>query len=87
MTKCEVIDLTPSDSGSDSDFIEATCHFCTYRIRFCITFLYIKFLLHQVPATTEITGLVRVVESRSGLICIARSWEFRFAMLTLVRAK
>ena len=26
MTKCEVIDLTVSDSGSDSDFIQAACH-------------------------------------------------------------
>ena len=26
MTKCECIDLTPSDSGYDSDFIQATRH-------------------------------------------------------------
>ena len=47
MTKYEVIDLTPSDSGSDSDFIQATSHFCTYRIRLCIKFLYIKLLLQR----------------------------------------
>ena len=92
MTKCEVIDLTPSDSGSDNDFIQATSHFCTYRIRFCIKFLYIKL---QVPATTEIIlqDSVHVVVmhcslAKSGrLICIARSQEFRFATLTSVRAK
>ena len=62
MTKCEVIDLTPSDSGSDSDFIEATCHFCT--------FLY-QVSVHQVSFTSSscysrnyFTGLMRVVESR-----------------------
>ena len=33
--KCKVIDLTMSDSDSDSNF-------CTYRIHFCIKFLYIK---------------------------------------------
>ena len=90
MTKCECIDLTPSGSGSDSDFIQATCHFCTYYIRFCI-----RFLLHRVPATTEnyFTGLVIVVVmhcslTKSGrLICIVRSWEFRFMMLTSVRAR
>ena len=47
MTECEVIDLTPSDSGSDSDFIQAACHFCTYCICFCNKFLYIKFLLQR----------------------------------------
>ena len=30
MTKCELIDLTPSDSGSDSDFIQVTSHFCIH---------------------------------------------------------
>ena len=62
MTKCEVIDLTPSDSGSDSDFIQATSHFCTYRIRVCQVSVY------QVSITSSscynenyFTGLVRVV--------------------------
>ena len=62
MAKCEVIDLTPSDSGSDSNFIEATCHFCT--------FLY-QVSVHPVPFTSSscysgnyVTGLVCVVESR-----------------------
>ena len=94
MTKCEVIDLTPSDSDSDSDFIQATCHFCTYRICFCIKFLYIKFLyIKFLLQWNYFTGLVRVVVmhcslAKSGrLICIERSWEFRFAMLTSVRAK
>ena len=55
MIKCEVVNLTPSDSsGSDSNFIQVTCHFCTYYFCVCMKFLYIKFLLHQVPATTEI---------------------------------
>ena len=37
-------------------------HFCTYRIRcFCIKFLYIKFLLHQVPGVNYFTRLLRVV--------------------------
>ena len=39
MTKCEVIDLTLSDSGS-----AISVH---TRIRFCIKFLYIKFLLQR----------------------------------------
>ena len=89
MTKCEVIDLTPSDSGSDSDFIQATSHFCTYSICFCIKFLYIK--SSSCHNGNYFTGLVRVVVmhcslAKSGrLTCIARSWEFRFAMLTSVR--
>ena len=50
MMKCEVIDLTLSDSCCDNDFIQATCHFCNIPH----PFLYIKFLLPQVPATMEI---------------------------------
>ena len=65
MTKCEVIDLTPSDSGPDSDFIKATCHFCTYHICFCIKFLYIKFLLHQIPATMELFYRTRACSSNA----------------------
>ena len=48
MAKCEVIDLTLSDSDSDSDsdgdfiHVEKAIH----------SFLYIKFLLHEVPTTT-----------------------------------
>ena len=88
MTKCEVIDLTLSDSGSDSDFIQATCHFCTFHIRF-----YIKFLLHQVPATADIILQDSCMQycslAKSGrLICNLReAGEFRFAMLTSMRAK
>ena len=98
MTKCKVIDLTPFDSGSDSDFIHASE----------MPFLYIPhpFLyqvsVHQVSITSSscykgnyFTGLVCVVVmhrsltlTKSGrLICIARSWEFCFAILTSVRAK
>ena len=62
MTKCEVIDLTPSDSGSDSDFIKATSHFCTYRICFCI-----KFLLHQVPI---ISSSCHNGNYFTGLVCV-----------------
>ena len=90
MTKCEVIDLTPPDSGSDSDFIQATRHFCTYCIRFCIKFLYIKILILQRKLFYWIRRVVAMYCSlaKSGrLICIARSWEFRFVMLTSVRAK
>ena len=92
MTKCEVIDQTPSDSGSDSDFIEATCHFCTYMyyIRFYIKFLYIKFLLHQVPVTTEIiyrACSAIVSQSQADSFALRACWEFRFVMLTSVRAK
>ena len=83
-----LIDLTPSDSGSDSDFIEATYHFCTYHIRFCTS----SFYYIQVLATTEIILLDSCVKHCSltkscRLICIARSWEFRFVMLTSVRTK
>ena len=95
MTKtCEVINLTPSDSGSQIA-ISSKRHgiYCTYRVRFCIKFLYIKFLL---PATTVIVLQDSCVYSSimycslvksSRLIYIARSWDFRFTMLTWVRAK
>ena len=56
--------------------------------------------VHQVSVTSSscyngnyFTGLVHIVAmycslAKSGrLICIVRSWEFRFAMLTSVRAK
>jgi len=54
MAKCEVIDLTRSDSDSDGDFIQAkkATHPFLYQASVCgIKFLYIKFLLHQVPTT------------------------------------
>ena len=64
-------------------------------IRFCVKFLYIKFLLHQVPTTMEITSqdscmyvVVYCSLAKSGrLICIARRWKFHFVMVTSVRAK
>ena len=92
MTRCEVIDQTPSDSGSDSDFIEATCHFCTYHICFYIKFLYVKFLLHQVPATMEIVYRACacraiILRSQADSFALRACWEFHFTMLTLVRAK
>ena len=83
-------------TGSDSDFIQATCHFCRYRIRFCVKFLYTKF--NYITSSScynghYFTGLVHAVvmycslAKARRLVCIARSWEFRFAMLTSVRAK
>ena len=71
MAKCEVINLTLSDSDSDSDFIQAKKakleptlqDSCMYVVMYC--------------------SLVK-----SGrLICIGRSWEFCFAMLTSLGAK
>ena len=59
-------------------------------------FLYIKFLfIHQVLATMEIISQASCMYivmycslAKSGrLICIARSWKFRFVMITSVRAK
>ena len=52
MAKCEVIDLTLSDSDSDGDFIQSkkAIHPFLYQV----SVYYIKFLLHQVPTTTEI---------------------------------
>ena len=51
--------------------------------------------VHQVPATTEIISqdlctyvVMFCILAKSGrLICIARSWEFRFKMLTSGRVK
>ena len=57
MAKCEVINLTLSDIDSDGDFIQAkkAIHPFLYQASvYYIEFLYIKFLLRQVPATTEI---------------------------------
>ena len=51
MTKCEVMNLAPSDSGSDSDFIQATRHFCTASVSvssFCYNGNYFKGLVHVV---------------------------------------
>ena len=68
-------------------------------ICFCIKLLYTTSSfsrLHQISTTTEIispdscTYVVTTVVSRSqpdSYFCIARSWKFRFAMITWVRAK
>ena len=82
--KCEAINLTLSDSDSDGDFIQAK--------KAIHSFLYIKFLLHQVPTTTDIISqdlcMMYCSLTKSGrLISIARSWKFCFAMITSVRAK
>ena len=52
MAKCEVIDLTLSDSDSDGDFIQSkkAIHPFLYQA----SVYYIKFLLHQVSTTTKI---------------------------------
>ena len=53
MAKCEVIDLTLSDNDTDGDFIQAKKAIHSFCINFLcsyyIKFLYIKFLLYQVP--------------------------------------
>ena len=70
MAKCEVIDLTLSDSDSiDGDFIQSkkAIHPFLYQA----SVYYIKFLLHQVSTTTEIISqdscmyVVSTVVSRS----------------------
>ena len=51
MTKCEVIDLAPSDSGSDSDFIQDTSHFCIHTASVSVSSFCTS---SQVPATKKI---------------------------------
>ena len=99
MAKCEVIDLTLSDNDTDGDFIQAKIAIHSFCINFLcsyyIKFLYIKFLLYQVRTTTEIISqdscmyvVIYCSLAKSGkLICIGRSWDFRFAMITSVREK
>ena len=84
MAKYKVIDLTLSDSDSDGDFIQAkkAIHPFLYQVSvYYIKFLNIKFLLHQVPTTTEIIPqdlrmyivMYSSLPNRDRLICIARS--------------
>ena len=82
MAKCKVMDLNPSDSDSDADFIQAKKakvepNSPSPRYRYA----YFTGLVH-------VRSNVYCSLAKSGrLICIGRSWEFRFAMLTSVRAK
>ena len=70
MAKCEVIDLTLSDSDSDGDFIQAkkAIHLFPYQLRLVNSCMYIVMYCSL---------------TKSGrLICIVRSWEICFAMIT-----
>ena len=87
MAKCEVIDLTLSDSDSDGDFIQLKKAISPFLYQASV--YYIKFLLRQVSTTTEILSqdlcmyivMYCSLAKSATLICIARSWKFRFAMI------
>ena len=99
MAKCEVIDLTLSDNDSGGDFIQAkkAIHPFLYKflyttLSFCTSsFYYIKLI----PTTMEIISRASCMyvvmycslAKSDRLICIGRNWEFRFVMITSVRAK
>ena len=76
MAKCEVIDLTLSDSNSDGDFIQAK------KIK-----VEAKSLSPRYRYAQLYTNYYSSLAKSGRFICIARSWEFGFAMLTSVRAK
>ena len=81
MAKCEVIDLTLSDSDSDGDFIQAKKGKVEPKsLRRDIGMPTLQTLCMYVVVYCSLAKLGR-------LICIGRSWEFCFAMLTSVRAK